>query len=173
VTRDDEEYRSFVAARYRTLVRAAVLLGCSPADAEDAAQEALVRCYVAWLRVRAADDPEAYVYRMLVNGVRRARRRRWRGEIPHGDLPEPPAQDDVAGAVAVSHTLRRSLARLPLRQRQVLALRYFADLSESQIADVLGIAPGTVKSRAARAIAALSHDESLGELLLTRHQEDR
>jgi RNA polymerase sigma-70 factor (sigma-E family) len=173
VTRDDEEYRSFVVARYRTLVRAAVLLGCSPHDAEDAAQEALVRCYVAWARVRAADDPEAYVYRVLVNGVRRARRRRWWGEIPSEVLPESPAQDDVAAAVVVSHPLRRSLARLPLRQRQVLVLRYYADLSEHQIADALGIAPGTVKSRASRAIAALSHDESLGEVLFTPHEEDR
>lgn len=62
---DDEEYKAFVVARYRTLVRSAVLLGCSKPDAEDAAQDALIRCYRSRGRLSAARDPDAYVYRVL------------------------------------------------------------------------------------------------------------
>ncbi len=180
---DHLEYEGFVVARYRTLVRAAVLLGCNRPDAEDAAQDALVRCYTAWARVRSADDPDAYVYRILVNGITRGRRRRWRGELPYQQVPEPDPADDLATGVTVGHTVRTALARLGREQRQVLVLRYFADLTEAQIAGVLGIAHGTVKSRAARAIAALAEDPSLSQLLempphpahqeSTRHEEDR
>ncbi|MGI8434811.1 MAG: SigE family RNA polymerase sigma factor [Nocardioidaceae bacterium] len=170
--RDDEEYKGFVVARYRTLVRAAVLFGCSSQDAEDAVQDALIKCYAAWPRVSAANDPDAYVYRVLVNGITRGWRRKWRGEAPHGEVPEPAPVDDPAVAVTVSHTVRAALARLELEQRQVLVLRYFADLTENQIAAILGIAQGTVKSRASRAIASLSTDTSLSELLFAPHEED-
>ncbi|GAA1477103.1 SigE family RNA polymerase sigma factor [Nocardioides aestuarii] len=162
---DDDDYRAFVDARYSRLVRAAVLIGCREQDAEDAVQDALVRCYSAWGRVSAADDREAYVYRVLVNGIVRGWRRRWRGEIPHGELPESPSAADPAAAVVVGHSVRAALSRLAPAQRQVLVLRYFADLSEAQIATVLGIAPGTVKSRASRALVALSEDSSLGDLV--------
>ena len=170
--RDDEGYKGFVIARYPSLVRAAVLFGCNPQDAEDATQEALIKCYRAWSRVTSADDPDAYVYRVLVNGISRGRRRKWRGELPHAEVPEQ-STADPAVRVSVSHTVRESLRRLAPEQRQVLVLRYFADLTENQIADILGIAPGTVKSRSSRAIATLAQDASLGELLLTRHEEDR
>ncbi|WP_051552212.1 SigE family RNA polymerase sigma factor [Nocardioides sp. URHA0020] len=168
---DEDDYRAFVDARYARLVRAAVLFGCGEHDAEDAVQEALVRCYGAWGRVSAADDRDAYVYRVLVNGISRSRRRRWRGEIPYQDLPEPPPTDDPATEVSLSQSIRASLGRLGHDQRQVLVLRYFADLTETQIASVLGIAPGTVKSRAARAIAALSEDTSLSDLITRTHEE--
>jgi RNA polymerase sigma-70 factor (sigma-E family) len=168
----DEEYLSFVAARYRSLVRAAVLFGCRRQDAEDAVQDALVTCYVRWPRVSAADDPDAYVYRVLVNGISRGWRRKWRGETPVREVPEPDPSDDVAVGVSLSHAVRAALGRLGRDQREVLVLRYFADLSEAQIATVLGIAQGTVKSRAARAIAALSADGSLSELVATRHEEE-
>jgi RNA polymerase sigma-70 factor (sigma-E family) len=173
VQTDDEDYLGFVAARYRTLVRAAVLVGCRPQDAEDAVQDALVRCYAAWPRVSAADDRDAYVYRLLVNGIFRGWRRRWRGETPFSELPEPDPADDVATGVSLTHPVRVALARLGRDQREVLVLRYFADLSEAQIARVLGIAPGTVKSRAARAISALARDDSLRHLLATLPEEDR
>lgn len=166
----DREYEGFVVARYRTLVRAAVLFGCSRHDAEDAVQDTLIRCYTSWSRVAAANDPDAYVYRMLINGISRGRRRRWRGETPYQQMPEPDGEGDLANDVSMGQTVRAALARLGREQRQVLVLRYFADLTESQIADVLGIAPGTVKSRASRAIAALSEDGSLTGLLPTARQ---
>lgn len=170
---DQDDYQAFVDARYARLVRAAILFGCRQQDAEDAVQDALIRCYGAWSRVSAADDRDAYVYRVLVNGITRSRRRRWRGEIPHQDLPEPTPTDDPASAVSLSHSIRASLDRLRPEQRQVLVLRYFADLTEAQIATVLGIAPGTVKSRASRAIAALSEDTSLHDLITRTHEENR
>lgn len=173
MARDDEEYKRYVVTRYSTLIRAAVLFGCSRQDAEDAVQDALVTCYRAWPRVSAASDPDAYVYRVLVNGISRGWRRKWRGEQPFHDLPEPETLDDPATAISTSQAVRASLRRLGQEQRQVLVLRYFADLTEAQIADVLGIAPGTVKSRSARAIAALSRDGSLSELSATPNEEDR
>ncbi len=180
---DTLEYEGFVVARYRRLVRAAVLLGCSRQDAEDVTQDTLIKCYTSWARVSSADDPDAYVYRILVNGITRGRRRKWRGELPFERLPEPDPAADLATGVSVGHTVRAALARLAREQRQVLVLRYFVDLTEAQIAGVLGIAQGTVKSRAARAIAALSDDVSLSDLLAkppqpacqesTVHEEDR
>jgi RNA polymerase sigma-70 factor (sigma-E family) len=158
------EFPAFAAARYRPLVRAAVLLGCSMPDAEDAAQDALARCYVAWSRIRSADDPDAYAYRVLVNGVFRSWRRRWRREVPSEHLPEGGGSGDPGAVVPVGESVRAALARLRPEHRQVLVLRYFADLSESQIAAVLGIAPGTVKSRSSRAIALLSADPSMATL---------
>jgi RNA polymerase sigma-70 factor (sigma-E family) len=173
VTPADDDYQRFVVARYAHLVRAAVLFGCGRQDAEDAVQETLVRCYTAWGRVSAAEDRDAYVYRVLVHGIARGWRRKWRGEIPYQDLPEPPPSDDPASVLSLSHSVRTALGRLGLEQRQVLVLRYFADLSEAQIATVLGIAPGTVKSRASRALAALSDDASLDGLIARTHEEDR
>ncbi|MEP9364932.1 SigE family RNA polymerase sigma factor [Nocardioides sp. CN2-186] len=168
---DEDDYRAFVDARYARLVRAAILFGCREQDAEDAVQDALIRCYGAWGRVSAADDRDAYVYRVLVNGITRGRRRKWRGEVPYQDLPEPTPSDDPAATVSLSQSIRASLDRLGPEQRQVLVLRYFADLTEAQIATVLRIAPGTVKSRASRAIATLSEDESLSDLIARTHEE--
>ena len=168
---DEEDYRAFVDARYARLVRAAILFGSGEQDAEDAVQDALIRCYGAWARVSAADDRDAYVYRVLINGIARSRRRRWHGEIPYQQVPEPPPTDDPATKMSLSHSVRASLERLGHEQRQVLVLRYFADLTEAQIAAVLRIAPGTVKSRASRAIAALSEDESLSDLIARTHEE--
>lgn len=156
-----EDYRSFVQERYGPLVRAAVLLGCSRADAEDAAQDALARCYASWSRGRVADDPAAYAYRVLVNGIARARRRRWRGEVPHADPPEPAAGAGVEAGVLQRTTVRAALARLSPEHREVLVLRFFADLAEDRTAAVLGIPAGTVKSRTSRALAQLAADPTL------------
>lgn len=175
-TDSERQQREFVAGRFAPLVRAAALLGCAPADAEDAAQDALVRCLAAWPRVRAADDPEAYAYRVLINGIARGRRRRWRGEVPHAEPPERPARTDPAGAgpderIAVRSVVQTALGRLAVEQRQVVVLRFFADLSERRTAAVLGVPPGTVKSRTARALARLAADPALAELLPVAREE--
>jgi RNA polymerase sigma-70 factor (sigma-E family) len=169
----DEEFRAFAHARFKPMVRAAVLLGCTPVEAEDAAQDALVRCFVAWRRVTAADNPSAYAYRILVNGIHRGRRRRWRGELPHAVLPETTSGADPGDTLSLGLTVRAALARLPEAQRTVVVLRYFADLSEAATAEALHISKGTVKSRASRAIAALSHDPALAGIAGPRPQEDR
>ena len=151
----DQDYAAYVAARWAGLVRAAVLLGCSRTDAEDLVQTALVRCYQAWWRVQRANDPDAYVYRVLLNCLASSRRRRWWGERPSDDLPVAAASDHAEVAV-VRVSLMAALAGLGEDQRRVLVLRYWADLTERQVADVLGVAVGTVKSRTSRALAALS-----------------
>src|SRR3954470_3359856 len=79
---DEAAFEAFVSERWPVLVRSAVLLGCSRAEAEDVAQTTLVRCYAAWSKVTAADNRDGYVYRILVNAHRDSRRRRWWGEAP-------------------------------------------------------------------------------------------
>jgi len=176
VEREQLQFEAFVAGRYAAMVRACVLLGLRHADAEDAVQEALARCFAVWPRVRSADDPDAYAYRVLVNVVRRAGRRRWTGELPQAEPSQAttaaradgggdPAYRDPALTVPQAQPVRAALGRLSRAHRQVLVLRYFADLTEAQTARVLGIAPGTVKSRSARAMALLARDRDLADAM--------
>lgn len=150
----DEDFEAYVTRHWATLVRTAVFLGCSTQDAEDAVQTTLVGCFRHWDRVRRADQVDAYVHRSLVNSLNKARRRRWRSEVATEHLPERPADDDGA-RVDARADLQRALGRLPRDQHTVLVLRYVADLSEQQVAATLGIPVGTVKSRAARGLAAI------------------
>jgi RNA polymerase sigma-70 factor (sigma-E family) len=158
-------YDEFVTARWASLVRSAMLLGCTRTDAEDVAQTALVRCYAAWRRVSAADDPNAYVYRTMVNCLRKSRRRRWWGEAPVGLVLDSGAvHDDHATSVSTAHAVLAALRELPREQREVLVLRYFSDLTERETAEVLRVPVGTVKSRASRALAVLARDESVADV---------
>lgn len=161
---DDAEFDDFVAARWPRLVRAAVLLGCSSHEAEDVVQTALTRCLVKWSRVRRADDRDAYVYRVLVNTLTDSRRRLWRGEQPTEHLPERAAGADPTRDVLVRDSVDRALARLSADQRAAVVLRYYAHLTEAQMASVLDVAPGTVKSRLSRALAALALDPDLADV---------
>lgn len=155
------EFDEYVAARRAALVRSAVLLGCPRPDAEDVVQTALLRCYRSWRRVQRADRPDAYVYRVLVNALRDARARRWAGEVPTEELPDGAADGpDLATGLAV----RRALAAMTREHREVLVLRFYADLSERDTADALHIPAGTVKSRTARALAVLAADDHLRSL---------
>lgn len=154
--RSDEEFREFVAGRYPALVRTARLLAPDPAQAEDLTQSALVRTYVRWHTLHAPGAAEAYTRTVLVRLAMRATRRRWRGELATERLPEPAgAGADAYVEVDETDAVRRALATLPADQRAVLVLRYYAQLSEAEIAETLRCSPGTVKSRASRAIAAL------------------
>lgn len=148
----DEEFSEYAAARWPSLVRSATLLGCQEAEAEDVAQTTLVRCYLAWGRVRRTRDRDAYVYRVLVNVVKKSHRRRWWGEQPTAAIPDRSAD---APDLELGIDLRRVLAGMSADHRAVLVLRFAADLSERQVAEVLGIPPGTVKSRVSRALASI------------------
>jgi RNA polymerase sigma-70 factor (sigma-E family) len=155
------DFDEYVAARRPTLVRAAVLLGCPQPDAEDVVQTALLKCFRSRRRVSRAEQPEAYVYRVLVNTLRDARARRWNDELPTEQLPDRATDEpDVATGLAV----RRALAAMSADHREVLVLRYYADLSELETADVLLISPGTVKSRTSRALAALAADRNVSNV---------
>jgi RNA polymerase sigma-70 factor (sigma-E family) len=159
----DEEFSLFVAERWTSLVRAGRLIGCSASEAEDLAQTALVKCYVSWSRVQAADDRDAYVYRVLVNAHRSAMRRMSSRETP-ADVSRARRDEATADSAELSTSVERALARLAPQAREVVVLRYYVDLSERQTADALGIPAGTVKSRLARALAQLSEDPSLADL---------
>ena len=155
-----DDFGEYVAARWPRLVRAAVLLGCTPHEAEDVVQSALTRCLVKWSRVSRADDRDAYVHRVVVNTFIDHRRRMWRHEVPTERLPD---RTEADGSLAVIDQIGvdRALAGLVEDQRIAVVLRYYLDLSEAQMAAVLGIAPGTVKSRLSRALAALGADANL------------
>ncbi len=159
----NHDFSDYVAARWTRLVRAAVLLGCSESEAEDLVQTALERCLMKWRKVQRADDRDAYVHRVLVNTLISSRRRRWTGEQPSADLPERPSQDETTSIDDIDAVVR-ALGLLSRDQRLAIVLRYYVQLSERQMAEVLGVAPGTVKSRLSRALTILANDPALSEL---------
>lgn len=146
-------YEEFVAARSAALFRTAYLLTGNRPDAEDLLQVALVKVYAGWRRVSRADSPEAYARRTLVNAFVSSRRpaRFTRERLVHSP-PDVAAHDPVPDDRLALWPL---VAALPPRQRAVVVLRYYEGLSEREIAETLRIAPGTVKSTAAAALAAL------------------
>ncbi len=156
-----EGFAQFVEARQRALQRTAWLLTGDWALAEDLVQTALVRSWPRWERILRRDDPEIYVRRVMLNTWSTWTRRRWRGEQPAAVMPEHAATGDVAAEVAVRVAVRGALSSLPPRQRAVLVLRVYDDLSEAQVAEVLDCPPGTVKSTMSRALAKLRGDPRL------------
>lgn len=159
----NDEFSEYVAVRWPRLVRSAVLLGCSSAEAEDVVQATLMRCLVSWGKVQRAEDRDAYVHRSLINTLASSRRRRWTREHPTAVLPEAPTLDHTA-AIDTTDAVLRSLDRLSKDQRAAVVLRYYTHLSEQQMASVLGVATGTVKSRLSRALRVLAEDPHLSEL---------
>ena len=148
-------YEEFVASRYREIVRFGALVTGDGRLGEDLAQEGLIAAYRSWHRLGVPDGrPEAYVRKVMVRAAMRARRRRWRGEVPTEELPDASRRgftDESDLSVQVFAALRR----LPVDQRVVLVLRFWADVSEAEVAQTLGVAVGTVKSRTSRALATL------------------
>jgi RNA polymerase sigma-70 factor (sigma-E family) len=145
-----EDFTEFVAARQAALLRTAYLLTGHRQDAEDLVQAALVKAVPHWDRI--SGDPEAYVRRIIAREhVSRWRRRRWR-EVSTDVVPDavsPVLDHDEVLA------LRDALTTLAPRQRAVVVLRYYEDLTEAQTAEALGISIGTVKSQARDALARL------------------
>ncbi|HEX7745299.1 MAG TPA: SigE family RNA polymerase sigma factor [Micromonosporaceae bacterium] len=154
-----EGFDDFVVTRSPRLLRTAFLLTRDWALAEDLLQTALARAWEAWRRIEG--DPEPYVRRIIVNAYASSWRRKWRGELPTADLPEGSEGADPHGDFDARDQLWRALGRLPRRQRAVLVLRYFEDLSEAEIADVLNCSIGTVKSQASRGLSKLRLDDTL------------
>ena len=152
----EASFEDFVRARSDSLLRTALLLtGQRRAEAEDLLQLALERAYRHWPKICGSEGPERYVRRILASAsTDRWRRlaRRPEHAMPAGGGPVVP---DRTGEIADRDYLLRALAALPPRQRAVLVLRYFDDLSEVETADMLGCSLGTVKSQAARGLARL------------------
>jgi RNA polymerase sigma-70 factor (sigma-E family) len=147
----DVEFADFVAARSRALLRTAYALTGDYQRAEDLLQTALLKSYRHWSGLR---EPEAYLRQVMVRTYASWWQRRWRGEIPVAELPDSP--DASAGAdSALRDSLIVALATLPPRQRAVLVMRFFEELSDREIAELLNVSTGTVKSQASRALARL------------------
>ena len=152
------DFEEFVAARSAPLLRTAYLLTRDRDLAEDLLQTALSKAWFVWNRVDV--QPEPYVRKILVNTYASWWRRRWRGERPTDELPERDGTEDGDGA-AESHDLWVALGRLPRRQRAVVVLRFFEDMSEANCAELLDCSVGTVKSQTSKALAKLRVDPAL------------
>jgi RNA polymerase sigma-70 factor (sigma-E family) len=163
--RAPEGFGEFVEARSRSLLRSAWLLTGDWAAAQDLVQVALTKTWPRWEHILRRDDPEVYVRRIMINTSNTWRRRRWHAEIPTETLPEQATVDPGFAYAERRDALQAALAGLSRRQRAVIVLRYFDDLSEEQTAAVLGCAVGTVKSTAARSLAKLRLDPALQGML--------
>lgn len=152
-----DDFDEFVSGNLEQLLKTAYLITWDAGEAEDLVQECLFKVARRWPRVRAMAQPRAYARRILVNLAlddRRGRARR-RGELDGGlFVSEEPARDLLAGLETRAELLD-AVARLRPRQRAVLVLRYFNDMTEAQTAEVLGCSPGTVKSSTSRGLARL------------------
>ncbi len=153
--REPEGFREYVEARSPALMRAAWLLTGSEATAQDLVQTALVRMWPRWAKVQRAGGVDAYIRRVLVTTYIDGRRRRWHAEVPTAVLPDDHSAFDAHADAELRLSVRRALAELPPRQRAVVVLRYFEDLTEAQTAEALGCTVGTVKSQAAKALTKL------------------
>ncbi|MDR2986296.1 MAG: SigE family RNA polymerase sigma factor [Nocardiopsaceae bacterium] len=151
----EEEFTQFVVDALPRLLRFAHLLTGSPAGAEDLVQTALARSWHAWL-LRRIDDPHAFVRRVMVNCYATSRRGFVRWESAYASPPDVSISVDESDRVDDRDALRRALLALPPRQRTVIVLRYYEDLSELEIAGLMGTSPGTVKSQASRALRRLN-----------------
>jgi RNA polymerase sigma-70 factor (sigma-E family) len=148
-----DSFGEFAAAALPALLRFGHVLTGDPRQAEDLVQEALARTLRRWRTVRR-ENAHAYVRKVMVN-ININRWQRWDSRVQLGEVPEPAAEDPALRRSDDWDMLRRALRALPARQRTVLVLRYFEDLPEASIAELMGCPPGTVKSLAARGLAAL------------------
>jgi len=152
---EEQAYRDFVASRWPALVRTAALLTGDSHRAEDLVQTALAKLWLRWAQV-GHDAPDAYVRRILVTTSTSWWRRRWHGERPMSDaMPDDAATPDFTEHFALQDRLSRALGALSPRQRAVVVLRYADDLSEAQVAELLGVTTGTIKTLASRGLARL------------------
>jgi RNA polymerase sigma-70 factor (sigma-E family) len=166
-----DAFDAFVATHSTGLVRTAYLLTHDRGLAEDLVQTSLAKAWFAWGRIEG--QPHAYVRRVMVNTYSSWWRRRWNGEVATEPLPESAgrrgahvgggrsAAGDAAADVEARTDLWAALARLPRRQRAVVVLRYYEDLSEVATAEIMQCSVGTVKSQASKALAKLRLDTAL------------
>ena len=151
--RHDGDFAAYAAARWPAIVRSLVLLGCPQQEAEEVARQGLGRCYLAWGRVREADDIDVQVFRAVLDC--RARAGGAAGPVPavaEAAVREPGGPLDV---VLLLHGLEEALGRLDDEDRSVVVLRFAAGLSEVQVADLLELTTDEVESRLSAALVAL------------------
>ncbi len=156
MTRDEASYTEFVAATQDKLRRIAYAVCSDDSRAEDVLQEALVKVYLAWPRLRKAGSEEAFARRVIINADLDDRRRPWhrrRTDVPEEDLAQVPARRAETPEERLD--LLSALRRLPPMQRRTVVLRHWLGLSVDETADELSIAAGTVKSHTSRGLASL------------------
>ena len=161
----DEQFREFMRGRWPAMVRLAYGLTGDLGHAEDVAQAAFARAYASWARVARTGDPDAYVRRIVINENHSRFRRRRVTESLVDAVPEPAGQPTAgpADALGDNEALLKALRRLGPRQRAVIVLRFWMDMSEAETAAALNCSVGTVKSQASRALAALRGSAELME----------
>jgi RNA polymerase sigma-70 factor (sigma-E family) len=150
----DDEFTAFVVEHGARLLRTACLMSGDRGLGEDLTQTALAKAYGSWSKVSSADEPFAYVRRILVNSHLSWRRRLMSTEQVIETLPDR-GGGDHQDAHADSDELRRALLQLSPRVRTALVLRYFDDLSEAETARLMGSSTSTVNNQVSRGLAAL------------------
>lgn len=157
------QFTAYVRTKGPTLLRTARSLTPNPSDAEDLLQTALTKTYLAWDRIDDHRAVDGYVRRTLVNTRTSQWRKRKVDEFSTDEVPEPAATGgpDLTEQQAQRDALLRAVGRLPPRQRAMVVLRYYEDMSEVQTAEVLGVSVGTVKSAVSRALGKLRDDPEL------------
>jgi RNA polymerase sigma-70 factor (sigma-E family) len=158
-------FADFMAGRSSVLLKTAWLLTNDWHLAEDLLQTALAKAYLAWRRIERDENAEAYVRKVMVTTYATWWRRRWRGELPTEHLPEHAQPSDAYSDSDVRASVHQALAALPRKQRAVVVLRYYTDLTEAATAEALGCSIGTVKTHASRALATLRSSSALGALV--------
>ncbi|WP_243059733.1 hypothetical protein [Nocardioides sp. SR21] len=138
--RNDADFTGYLAARWPSLVRSLVLIGCPRREAEELAVAGLVRCYPSYDRVRESDDIDVHVYATVLDG--------WHHRLRHGEVPaEEPVAEEETDDVLLRREIEAELATLTAAQREQRVLRYVAELDDEQVADVLERAPGAERGR--------------------------
>jgi RNA polymerase sigma-70 factor (sigma-E family) len=165
VNADAEAFAQFIEAREQALQRTAWLLTSDWALAQDLVQTALARSWPYWGRIKRGDDPEIYVRKVMVNTWVTWRRRRWTAEKPSAMTIDRAAPGDLAAEVSTRLALSNLLALLTRRQRAIVVLRLFDDLSEAQVAQILGCATGTVRATLSQALGRLRSHPQLADLI--------
>jgi RNA polymerase sigma-70 factor (sigma-E family) len=169
----DADFEAYMSARQPSLLRTAYLLTGDQHTAEDLVQTALAKLYLSWDKVQDRGLMDGYVRRILVNENNSLWRRAWkRREVSSDTLPDHQSVVDTHDD-GRSAALWEFVQSLPRKQRAVVVLRYYEDLSEAEVADILGISVGTVKSQASRALAGLRARVHTQPLLARDGEEER
>ena len=155
--RQDEEFDAFMTASWASLYRTAVLMTGDVHLAEDMLQNAMGKVFKAWPRVSGTEHPRSYARTVLANEVSSWWRKRSSSELPTDTWPEDTSLAGDDDRIVEADAMWRALRQLSSRQRAVLVLRYYEDLSGAEIAAVLGLSEGTVKAHTHRALRTLEH----------------
>jgi RNA polymerase sigma-70 factor (sigma-E family) len=156
-------FDEFAQTRLPALLAFATVLTGQRATAEDITQEVLIRAHGRWDQIAPLDRPELYVRKMVLNEFLSWRRRSWRTVPAANPMQAQDLMADHAASYNEHAAMLSQIAKLPGRQRAVLALRYYEDRSDAEIAELLGCAPATVRAYASRALAALRVELRHGE----------